>query len=409
MKRLTFLLFLMATLAVNGQNIGLGELNPGFPLNFPPILGDKISLYGNTGAHYGFGIQVSLLQLHTDLKTSNIAFGYGTSAAFNERLRIINSGPDGLVLNGRLTIKNGTIPLDINNGGGVWLYKGDNSALLGFMGTQNNQNIGFYGGPQGWGFTYNALNSRVGIGNNNPNAPLAFGATLEKKITLYPGATGDAGFGMAGNRLQIFSDNPNADVAIGYDASGSFNERFAFKPNGALAVNGNVGAAGSVLSSNGANAATWVNIKPSFYSFKQSDYQLPMPASGNSPGEPASWYVIGGLHNQVITLSQVSTVKLSLKLPVNNPGNAFGGVGNCAVYLGIYDPSNNYIEYEISYLYVPDGIIQDAIAFNVKLNLPAGTYHTHVKVRRFGGDELSTGYYYTGFDKGTLVAEVFPQ
>ena len=102
----------------------------------------------------------------------------------------------------------------------------------------------FFGGPAGWGLTYNGLNSRVGIGNNDPNAPLAFAPSLGKKITLYPGSTGDVGFGVAGNRLQIYSDNPYADVAIGYDAAGTFNERFAFKPNGALALNGNTGNAG---------------------------------------------------------------------------------------------------------------------------------------------------------------------
>lgn len=104
-------------------------------------------------------------------------------------------------------------------------------------------------------------NGNVGIGNASPNSPLSFAATLGKKITLYPGTLGDAGFGMSGNRLQIYSDNPNADVAIGYDASGTFNERFAVKANGALAVNGNTGAIGSVLVSNGSgSSATWVPI-----------------------------------------------------------------------------------------------------------------------------------------------------
>ena len=413
MKKIYLALFIVCCMQmISAQNVGIGTTAPRAPLSFPPILGEKIILWddGNPGMNnYGIGIQSGALQLHTYTLNDNIVFGYGSSSTLNERMRIINSGADGLVLNGRLTLKNGTVPLDINNGGGIWLYKADNTALLGFMGTQNNQNMGFYGGPQGWGFTYNALTSQVGIGNNNPNAPLSFGATLGKKITLYPGTLGDAGFGMAGNRLQIFADNLNADVAIGYDVAGTFNERFAFKPNGALAVNGNLGTAGSVLSSNGANAATWVNVKPSFYSFRQTDNQLPMPASGNSAGEPVGWYVIGGLHNQVVTLNQTSSMKLSLKLPVNNSANTFGGVGTCAVYLGLYDGSNNYIEFEISYLYVPDAVTQDVVAFNIKTNLPAGIYRTHVKVRRFGGDDLATGFYYTGLDKGTLLAEVYPQ
>ena len=44
------------------------------------------------------------------------------------------------------------------------------------------------------------------IGNNNANAPLAFAAALGKKITLYPGVSGDVGFGVQGNLFQIYSD-----------------------------------------------------------------------------------------------------------------------------------------------------------------------------------------------------------
>ena len=115
-------------------------------------------------------------------------------------------------------------------------------------------------GAQGNNILYlNGSNQAVGIGTNVPNAPLGFPATLGKKITLYPGSTGDVGFGVAGNRLQIYSDNPNADVAIGYDAAGTFKEKFAVKPNGALAVSGNTGSAGQILSSNGPGASSsWI-------------------------------------------------------------------------------------------------------------------------------------------------------
>ena len=109
-------------------------------------------------------------------------------------------------------------------------------------------------------------NGNLGIGNANPNTPLSFPAKLGKKITLYPGATGDVGFGVASNRLQIFSDNPVADVAIGYDVAGTFNERFAVKPSGALAINNNVGTYGQILTSGGSGSAFWSSpddiIKP---------------------------------------------------------------------------------------------------------------------------------------------------
>jgi len=114
-------------------------------------------------------------------------------------------------------------------------------------------------GPSFTGSPYLAGN--LGIGTQTPDAPLGFPPVLGKKITLYPGATGDVGFGVAGNRLQIYADNPNADVALGWDAAGTFNERFAVKPTGALAVNGNVGGTGQVLASNGGTAAAqWVPI-----------------------------------------------------------------------------------------------------------------------------------------------------
>ncbi len=258
------LLLMMQPLSqfVPAQNVGIGTNAPTGPLSFANVLGNKLVLWGNgNSAHYGIGVQSGLLQLYSDAASANIGFGYGSSSSFNERMRILNNGNyDGMLLNGRLLIKNGSND-PIGGGGGVWLYKADNSALLGFMGTQNNQNIGFYGGPGGWGFTYDAINSRVGIGNPNPNAPLTFAAVGGKKITLYPGTVGDAGFGIAPNRLQIFSDNPNADVAIGYDAAGVFNERFAVKPNGAIAFSGNTGLAGQVLSSNGGAASpTWRSL-----------------------------------------------------------------------------------------------------------------------------------------------------
>ena len=155
------------TTLLNG-NVGIGLSAPGFPLNFAQTLGDKISLFGNSGGHYGMGIQNFLMQIHSDASNSDIAFGYGSSSSFTERMRIKNAGDVGIELNGRILLRNGTLPLDLGYGPGIWLTKADNSGILGFMGTQNNQNMGFYGGPGGWGFTYDAANSLVGIGNNNP-------------------------------------------------------------------------------------------------------------------------------------------------------------------------------------------------------------------------------------------------
>ncbi len=79
------------TVLRNG-NVGIGTTTPGFPLNFSNTLGDKISLFGSAGAHYGFGIQGSLLQIHSGTSIDDIAFGYGSSTGFTERMRIKGTG-----------------------------------------------------------------------------------------------------------------------------------------------------------------------------------------------------------------------------------------------------------------------------------------------------------------------------
>jgi trimeric autotransporter adhesin len=77
-------------------NIGINNSTPGFPLNFNGATGDKISLWGNSGAHYGFGIQASLLQIHSASNADDIAFGYGSSSSFSERMRVKGNGKVGI-------------------------------------------------------------------------------------------------------------------------------------------------------------------------------------------------------------------------------------------------------------------------------------------------------------------------
>jgi hypothetical protein len=79
-------------------NVGIGTSSPGFPLNFASTLGDKIALWGNSGAHYGIGIQSLVLQIHTDGPGADIAFGYGSSSLFTEKFRLKGTG--GLTISG---------------------------------------------------------------------------------------------------------------------------------------------------------------------------------------------------------------------------------------------------------------------------------------------------------------------
>jgi hypothetical protein len=80
-------------LVVNASGyVGIGTTTPGFPLNFPNTLGDKISLYGNSGNHYGLGVQSGTLQIHGDGSTSKVVFGYGQSSNLTETMRIQGNG-----------------------------------------------------------------------------------------------------------------------------------------------------------------------------------------------------------------------------------------------------------------------------------------------------------------------------
>jgi hypothetical protein len=76
----------------NGGYVGIGNTTPAFPLSFSPTTGDKISLWSNSTNSYGFGIQSSQLQIHTDISAADIAFGYGSSAAFTQTMLLKGNG-----------------------------------------------------------------------------------------------------------------------------------------------------------------------------------------------------------------------------------------------------------------------------------------------------------------------------
>lgn len=80
----------------------------GIPMNFGASTGDKLSLYGASGNHYGFGVQNGLLQIHTDLPASDVTFGSGASASMAETMRIKGNGNVGIGTN------NPTAKLEVN-------------------------------------------------------------------------------------------------------------------------------------------------------------------------------------------------------------------------------------------------------------------------------------------------------
>ena len=84
------------TILRNG-NVGIGNIAPDVPLSFVNGYGHKIALFSSgINAQYGLGVQGGLMQIYADYATSDIAFGYGGSTSFTERMRIKGNGNVGI-------------------------------------------------------------------------------------------------------------------------------------------------------------------------------------------------------------------------------------------------------------------------------------------------------------------------
>ncbi|MFI5187617.1 MAG: hypothetical protein ACHQF0_12880 [Chitinophagales bacterium] len=268
----------------------------------------------------------------------------------------------------------------------------------------NNTNNGASGWSVNGANLYSSNQGFVGIAWKNPTAPLGFSPSLGKKISLYPGATGDVGFGVAGNRLQIFSDNPNADVAIGYDAAGTFNERFAVNGNGALAVNGNNGKEGQVLQSNGPeNAATWVR-KP---------YVFFLSSLGNTNFQNANVNSldIKGLAGSTFTLDQESAVAVTFTGNIKATSCATCGDSYGFITIEIRNQATSYSTPDIGlkiYYVIRNGEIETVSGTRLgdnNLYLSAGTYTIYATINR---DNNTRGEILAAPHDLQLKIEVFP-
>lgn len=81
---------------LNSTRFGINNSNPNAPLSFAPALGKKITLYPGTNGDVGLGVQGNLLQIHSDYAGADIAFGYGSSESFTERMRVKGNGQVGV-------------------------------------------------------------------------------------------------------------------------------------------------------------------------------------------------------------------------------------------------------------------------------------------------------------------------
>jgi hypothetical protein len=140
-----------------------------------------------------------------------------------------------LDVNGRMRIRH------TNATPGIWLNKADNTEGA-FIGMINDSTTGFWGNAvQGnWRMAIDVKNSLVGIGTTDPSAPLSFASATGNKISLWGNAGGGHyGFGIQGSLLQMYTENVNSDIALGYGNSASFTERMRIKGNGNVGIGTN--------------------------------------------------------------------------------------------------------------------------------------------------------------------------
>ena len=198
-----------AVIDVKNGAVGIGVLDPKVPLSFESSTGNKISLYGNNTTNvYGLGVQGGLLQVFSDNASSDIGFGYGSSTAFTERMRIKGNGNVGIGTN------NPTATLDVVRGTGT-----DGTAR--FLGSQYASHFNY----------------------STEEATYIRGGKAASEVFINDQGTGNVRIARLGGNVGLGIDVPTAKLHV----------------NGTMKLTDGTQGAKKVLTSDAAGNATWQN------------------------------------------------------------------------------------------------------------------------------------------------------
>jgi|GEM_PF-1559510 len=372
-------------------NIGLGAFVPSLPLQFPNTVGDKLGLWGGAGVHYGLGVQNNLLQIHGDTWASDVAFGYGSSAAFTETMRVKGNGRVGIgtaAPNARMemTASNAATPANtdgllipkINAFPAVNPTVSQNGMLVFLATTIGVFQPGFYfwdnptaswkvigssGTPNNWGLAGNsgttAANNFIGTTDNNDlvfkrnNARAGIIGTNNTGFgngSLNPATTGVANTAIGTNTL-LADTTGFRNTAIGNNAmastlTGSYNTA--------------VGASALVNSTNG--------------------------GSNTAIGDASMVGLIGGTFNVGVGNNTLSA---------NTEGDANTAIGHRALFANTLGNSNTAVGLNSLYNNQASGIVGlgiETLAANTtgQYNTATGSYSLHANT--VGSHNTANGY-----------------
>ena len=210
---------------VFATNTGFGTATPAFPVSFPTTNGDLIGLSSGPGNHFGIGTQPSLLQIYTADSTGAINFGYGSSAAMTETMRIQGNGNVGIG-----TPTPGAL-LDVHGN-----FQVNANGTVESVGTANN--FGSFNG---------LIESRYASGDRYGLAQLSNGITALYDSSTFPSSSLQLGqmTGSAGFTPQLTVDHSGNLSSVGnIAASNSITAFGSINSSNNITAGGNITASG---------------------------------------------------------------------------------------------------------------------------------------------------------------------